>query len=280
MPRRSNLFRPALAAVAALLTGFGTLAMAQSAPDTDFGTVALLPGWQADNGIETIAVAFDLNPGWKTYWRAPGATGIPPRFDWTGSENIAAVEVVWPTPDVFETFGEQTIGYGGQVILPIRIRPRDTGAPVRVRLALDYGVCEEICIPAFETFTAELPAARGGAAQPAIVAALKSAPRSGQAQGLTGAACGLDRSGDRFELTTDLTFDRALPPDAITVVESPDADLWIGTSRSDVAGGRISGSARMEYYGDGGFLLERDRLRLTVLGSGFAADIRGCTAGG
>src|SRR5882724_10254846 len=36
-------------------------------------------------------IAFQLQKGWKTYWRAPGDSGVPPRFDFSKSENIEAV---------------------------------------------------------------------------------------------------------------------------------------------------------------------------------------------
>src|ERR1700710_1002088 len=43
-------------------------------------------------------IAFQLQPGWKTYWRSPGDSGVPPRFDFSKSENIEAVTVLWPGP--------------------------------------------------------------------------------------------------------------------------------------------------------------------------------------
>src|SRR6266851_1562741 len=41
-------------------------------------------------------VAFQLQPGWKTYWRTPGDSGVPPRFDFSKSENIEADTVPKP----------------------------------------------------------------------------------------------------------------------------------------------------------------------------------------
>src|SRR5436309_5964048 len=38
-------------------------------------------------------VAIQLQPGWKTYWRTPGDSGVPPRFDFSKSENIEAVKI-------------------------------------------------------------------------------------------------------------------------------------------------------------------------------------------
>src|SRR3569832_2616140 len=47
-------------------------------------------------------IAFQLQPGWKTYWRAPGDSGVPPRLDFSKSDNIDAVSVLWPAPMKFD----------------------------------------------------------------------------------------------------------------------------------------------------------------------------------
>src|SRR6202795_3444545 len=43
-------------------------------------------------------VAIQLQPGWHTYWRTPGDSGVPPHFDFSKSDNIEAVTVLWPGP--------------------------------------------------------------------------------------------------------------------------------------------------------------------------------------
>src|SRR5438477_3704969 len=42
-----------------------------------------------------------LGPGWKTYWRYPGDSGVPPRFDFAQSDNVRSVTVRWPAPHAF-----------------------------------------------------------------------------------------------------------------------------------------------------------------------------------
>ena len=37
------------------------------------------------------AVEMRLDSGWKTYWRTPGAGGLPTQFDFTASRNITDV---------------------------------------------------------------------------------------------------------------------------------------------------------------------------------------------
>ena len=93
-------------------------------------------------------VAFQLQPGWKTYWRTPGDSGVPPRFDFSKSENIEAVTVLWPAPTKFDDgAGGHSMGYHNQVVLPLRIVAKNADKPVTLRADINYAVCEKLCIP-------------------------------------------------------------------------------------------------------------------------------------
>src|SRR5438128_9604276 len=93
-------------------------------------------------------VAIQLQPGWKTYWRTPGDSGVPPRFDFSRSENIEAVTVLWPAPMKFDDgAGGHSLGYRDQVVLPLRIVAKNADKPVTLRAEINYAVCEKICIP-------------------------------------------------------------------------------------------------------------------------------------
>jgi len=93
-------------------------------------------------------VAFQLNPGWKTYWRTPGDSGMSPRFDFSKSDNVEAVTILWPAPRKFpDGAGGSSIGYHNQVVLPLRIVARTADKPVTLRLKVEYAVCEKICVP-------------------------------------------------------------------------------------------------------------------------------------
>src|SRR5712671_2953716 len=47
-------------------------------------------------------IAIQLQPGWHTYWRTPGDSGVPPRFDFSKSDNVEAVAVLYPVPQKFD----------------------------------------------------------------------------------------------------------------------------------------------------------------------------------
>src|SRR5919205_2753397 len=93
-------------------------------------------------------IAIQLEPGWKTYWRTPGDSGVPPRFDFSKSDNVEAVTVLWPAPTKFDDgAGGTALGYKQQVVLPLRIVAKNAEKPVTLRANISYAVCEKICIP-------------------------------------------------------------------------------------------------------------------------------------
>ena len=122
-------------------------------------------------------IAFELQPGWKTYWRTPGDSGVPPRFDFSKSDNIEAVTVLWPAPLKFDDgAGGHSMGYHDQIVLPLRIVPKNADKPVTLRADINYAVCEKICIPV--QANAELPFTSVASTEDsALFAALDTVPK-------------------------------------------------------------------------------------------------------
>src|SRR6201996_588823 len=122
-------------------------------------------------------VAFQLQPGWKTYWRTPGDSGVPPRFDFSKSDNVEAVTVLWPAPLKFDDgAGGFSLGYHDQVVLPLRIVPKSNDKPVTLRANINYAVCEKICIPV--EASAELTFASVASTEDSVLfAALETVPK-------------------------------------------------------------------------------------------------------
>jgi DsbC/DsbD-like thiol-disulfide interchange protein len=122
-----------------------------SAWDGDSRSAMRLVGAKArsENGSQVFraGVELKLTPGWKTYWRYPGDSGVPPRFEFDTSENVKSVTILWPAPQRFNDTEGATIGYKNSVVFPLRIEPKDPGRPVTLRLKLDYAVCERLCVP-------------------------------------------------------------------------------------------------------------------------------------
>jgi len=118
-----------------------------------------------------------LDPGWKTYWRYPGDSGLPPTFDFAGSENVKTVAVLWPAPERFpDGAGGNSIGYIGDVVLPLRITPTNSAKPVSLHLKISYAICGKLCFPAEADLSITLPGQRGPE-EASLVAAEARVPR-------------------------------------------------------------------------------------------------------
>src|SRR4051794_26062363 len=143
--------RAAVGFAATLLVGaFATAVRADDSSPWQRDThsaVRLLAGSRS-GGVLLGGIAFQLQPGWKTYWRTPGDSGVPPRFDFSKSDNVEAVTVLWPAPTKFDDgAGGHSLGYKQQVVLPLRIVAKSNDKPVTLRAAINYAVCEKLCIP-------------------------------------------------------------------------------------------------------------------------------------
>ena len=66
--------------------------------DGDAHSAVRLIAGSAAGSMLRAGVEIRLKSGWHTYWRYPGDAGVPPRFDFTGSQNVKAVDVLWPAP--------------------------------------------------------------------------------------------------------------------------------------------------------------------------------------
>jgi suppressor for copper-sensitivity B len=111
----------------------------------------------------TLGVQIKLQPGWWTYWRAPGDAGLPPEFDWAGSRNLKwTPELFWPKPLQRTSFGHSIRVYRDEVVFPLRVVAADPRKPVKLKLNLTFGVCKEVCIPNAVKVSLELDPYRSG----------------------------------------------------------------------------------------------------------------------
>ena len=122
-------------------------ALAQTHGGTKLASLHALQAANNDDGTFWGTLEIALGPHVKTYWRTAGEAGLPPRFDWSASDNLADLTVSWPRPVRFEDGGGQSIGYDQNVVLPLLIKPVNPQKPVTLDLTVDYAVCEKLCLP-------------------------------------------------------------------------------------------------------------------------------------
>jgi DsbC/DsbD-like thiol-disulfide interchange protein len=172
--------RAALGVAASLFVSFGASEVRAedvSAWQQDAHSAVRLLAGSRSGAVLLGGIAIQLQPGWHTYWRTPGDSGVPPRFDFSKSDNLEAVTVMWPAPMKFDDgAGGTSLGYIKQVVLPLRIVAKSADKPVTLRAVINYAVCEKLCIPV--DANAELTFASVASTQDgALSAALDTVPK-------------------------------------------------------------------------------------------------------
>lgn len=145
--------------------------------DGDGRSAVRLVAGASRGGAITAGVDVRLGAGWKTYWRYPGDSGVPPTFDFSKSENVRSVSVLWPAPHRFEYDGGASIGYKGEVVFPLHVILDDPARPAALRLALDYAVCEKLCVPAHAESELAVQASHPSANEAGLAAAEALTPK-------------------------------------------------------------------------------------------------------
>ena len=138
---------------------------------------ARLVAGPAKPSLRLAGVEIAMDDGWKTYWRMPGDAGVPPQLDWSGSANVADIKVLYPAPMRMSEAGGQVIGYKHAVLFPVLVTPQDAGKPVALKLAMEFGICRDICVPAVANLELPLPPGGRSAQSEAIAAAIDKVPR-------------------------------------------------------------------------------------------------------
>lgn len=179
----------------------------------------------ADGPRVFAGVAVSMSQGWKTYWRSPGDSGgLPPHFDWSRSLNLAKAEVRYPAPRRLKDALGDSIGYSHEVIFPVEIVPEDPSKPVDLHVALYYGICHEICVPAEAELSLHIPVGATLPRSPEISAALAAVPRGASERRPRDPALKMSEAsleGDRPKLVLEAVFpDAAVSGDMF--IEGPD----------------------------------------------------------
>jgi len=267
----ARLFSLILAAMALL-----PLSARAGSMDPNF-EARIIPGWRLADGTHVAALQITMKEGWKTYWRAPGDVGLPPRFDWRKSSNLSGVEINWPAPRALMQGGVLTIGYEGGVILPLTVRPERADEDIMLSGVLDFGICKDVCIPIRVDVNGEL---RREVTKPdtKIAAALAARPFSAQEAGVARVTCRISPASEGQSLRADVMMPSAGGRE-MAIIETDDPQIWVAPSNTRREGGLLIVETEVVHVEGRAFSLNRAGLRITVLGKSHAVDIQGCPAG-
>lgn len=116
--------------------------------ETDGAKMRLISQTTPDtSGILKAVIEIDLEKGWKTYWREPGESGIPPQFNLTHGTNISHADVFFPAPVMFDDGYSKYAGYSDRVAFPIDVHVKDISAETHLKGEVFIGICSNICVP-------------------------------------------------------------------------------------------------------------------------------------
>ena len=93
------------------------------------------------------AIRQAIEPGWHTYWRNPGDSGLATSIAWTLPRGVTAGAPLWPAPERFATGPIVNFGYQGVAtfLVPLTFaRDAKTGTAQAKLFLLE---CAQMCIP-------------------------------------------------------------------------------------------------------------------------------------
>ncbi|MFA1622772.1 protein-disulfide reductase DsbD domain-containing protein [Rhizobium mongolense] len=135
--------------------------------------IALPPG---RDGTMRGALQIEPNPGWITYWREPGNSGIPPQITVAPESGITLTAIRYPVPKHLVDGKIDDIAYDAPVSLPLTFSAKDASGSLELKASAFIGICKDICIPFQAEFS--LPIAAANQSRPEEEAILKNAEAS------------------------------------------------------------------------------------------------------
>ena len=226
-----------------------------------------------------LGLQFQLQPGWKVYWRSPGDAGFPPNVEWDGSQNLSGAVIKWPAPVRFSVLGLETVGYKEEVVFPIAASAVTASQAVNVRAQVRYLTCNDICIPYEANLSLNLPAidARPSEHAPLIDRFRAAVPDDGTDHGLKIDALHIvkDDQGMRLQLvaSAQTAFDQ---PDVFfegapgLAYGKPNVNMINGRSRALID---VSVDGLDDLNGDKGQTLDNRTFVVTLVDGKRAAEL-------
>jgi thiol:disulfide interchange protein DsbD len=168
--------------VATLLVGAGGAASAATESHVKAALVAE-SAWAVPGAALAVGIRLQMDPGWHTYWKNPGDSGLPTRVAWILPAGLVAGPLLWPTPERFGTQEVVNYGYTGEVLLLSELAlpaDLDPGKTLRIGATVNWLECRDVCRPGKGEVALEIPVRRGAAAsgvsQPLFTTARKRLP--------------------------------------------------------------------------------------------------------
>jgi len=166
----------------------------------------------------TLAVRFELDPGWHNYWENAGDSGLPTTIEWTLPEGFQAGDIQWPIPERIVAYPLVDYGYSEEVSLLVEITPPlelNAGTSITIDAFVDWLICETICLPAYAELSVEIPVAGGAAEADPQWAELFRETRNRLPKVVDGWSIEAKLTDSGYSLSVESSDDRRSPPDSV-----------------------------------------------------------------
>jgi len=150
----------------------------------------------------TVGLRLEMDAGWHSYWKNPGASGEPTTLDWALPEDYETSGFQWPYPHRIEFGSLISYGYSDEVLLIATVTPPDTltpGTTATLGGRAEWLICEEICLPAHSEVEVTLPVADEAPVESKRASAFEAA-RAKHPKRVSDWSVGAGRSGNRYTL--------------------------------------------------------------------------------
>ena len=107
----------------------------------------------------TVALHLEMDPGWHSYWKNSGDSGLATSISWDLPEGFTAGDIQWPYPDRKQEGPLMTYGYSDEVMLLVDITPPadlEADTEVTIEGRADWLICEDVCLSAYDEISTTL----------------------------------------------------------------------------------------------------------------------------
>ncbi len=106
----------------------------------------------------TAGIRLQMEPGWHTYWKNPGASGMATTITWQLPEGVNAGEIQWPLPEKLPPEDLTTYVYQDEVVLlvPLKLASDLKPGTLDLKAKVSWLECKELCVPGNATVEARL----------------------------------------------------------------------------------------------------------------------------
>jgi thiol:disulfide interchange protein DsbD len=139
---------------------FLAMALAPLSADAAHTQARLILAAETARPGDTVMAGLHLkmDPGWHTYWRNSGQSGMPTTTTWQLLKGVTAGEIQWPVPEKSPEQDLTTYIYENDVVLlvPLKLAPDLPPGPVEIKGKIDWLECAKACVPGSASVQATL----------------------------------------------------------------------------------------------------------------------------